>query len=586
MLVELTKMLHHRSHHSNKRGVLKSFCATLLVLLVSAAFVSQCRAATISVLPTSSRVSIGNIVTVKVAVSTLGKSINNAEATIAFPTDLLEVLSISKSSSIFSLWVEEPKFSNIDGKITFTGGVPNPGYVGDGGEAASITFKAKKAGSATITFLDAAVRENNGLGTDILTSKNTGTVIIDSAAILEVPAVTTSANTVPAKPVIISPTHPQQDAWYSGSSASFTWRMTDDITSIQTLLGKSANSTPTVTYDSTVTQRTVNNLVDGVFYFHLRYQNSVGWSPVAHYKIQIDSTPPERFVIQPRTEGASTVVRLDAVDALSGIDSYGVEIDGSVLARVKKESVADGLYTLPVQNQGEHELTIVAYDKAGNSTEARARYISPRIVAPKIQISSSQIMTGDPIRVTGTSAYPQSPVIVSVQFNDGEVEEYAATTEADGSFSVDHPGYKSSGSVAAWAQMVFTDTIKSPLSEKVFFEISDTPFVRTTKKVAYTMLVIIALVLLLIILAYVSYLGWHKFFGLRKKISREVDMTVTDIHKAMMLFREELGKQLSVLERTKEDRALNKKEEKIFKELQNSIDGIDDFIEKKLKKIR
>ncbi|MBP6858315.1 MAG: hypothetical protein KBC33_00575 [Candidatus Pacebacteria bacterium] len=579
-------MLHRLSHHNRNRGIRKILCSTLLVLCASVVFAGSSQAATISVMPSPSKVSIGNIVTVKVAVSTLGKSINNADAVIAFPTDMLEVLSISKAASIFSLWVEEPKFSNFDGKISFTGGLPSPGYIGDGGEIASITFKAKKAGSASVVFLEAAVRENNGLGTDILTAKNTGTIVIDSGALLEVPAVTTSANTVPAKPVIVSTTHSQQDSWYSGSTASFSWRMTDDVTSIQTLLGKSADSTPTVTYDSTVTQRTVNNLVDGVFYFHLRYQNSVGWSPVAHYKIQVDSTPPERFAIQPRTEGALTVVRLDAVDALSGIDSYSIEIDGSAVARVKKESVADGLYTLPVQNQGERELTVVAYDKAGNTTEARARYTSPRIVAPSIELPQSQIITGHPIEITGMSAYPQSPVTVFVQFEGGDIEEYAATTGADGSFSVDHPGFKSSGSVVAWAQMVFTNTIKSPASEKVFFEISDTLFVRTSKRVAYTMLIIIALILLLIILMYVSYLGWHKFFGLRRRIGREVDATVSDIHKAMMTFRQELGKQLAVLERMKEDRALNKKEEKIFKELQNNIDSIDDFIEKKLKKIR
>jgi hypothetical protein len=81
-------------------------------------------------------------------------------------------------------------------------------------------------------------------------------------------------------------------------------------------------------------------------------------------------------------------------------------------------------------------------------------------------------------------------------------------------------------------------------------------------------------------------MGWHKFFGLRKRLDIEMEEVVEGTHKALMLFKDELGNQLEVLEEAREDRVLNKKEEKIFKELQKNIDAIDDFISKRLKKIR
>jgi hypothetical protein len=93
-----------------------------------------------------------------------------------------------------------------------------------------------------------------------------------------------------------------------------------------------------------------------------------------------------------------------------------------------------------------------------------------------------------------------------------------------------------------------------------------------------------AIIILLGIL-FTLYLGWHKFFGLRRRINLEMQQNVKDVHKALVLFKDELSDQLEELENIKIDRDLNKKEERIFRELRNNIDNIDEFIEKKLKKI-
>ena len=83
------------------------------------AFSEQADAAALRMKPSQAEVTVGNIVRIQVAVDTQGKVINNTESVVQFPTDLLEVVSLDSASSIFSLWVENPSFSNTTGQVTF-----------------------------------------------------------------------------------------------------------------------------------------------------------------------------------------------------------------------------------------------------------------------------------------------------------------------------------------------------------------------------------------------------------------------------------------------------------------------------------
>jgi len=159
----------------------KTFLSTILIAALSLCVFNTVDAATLSFLPASPKVSVGDIVSVLVMVSTGGTAVNNAEGTILFPPDLLEVESINKSSSIFNLWIEEPEFSNYSGKISWNGGLPNPGFSGDGGEIMSVTFRAKSAGTASVMFSDPAVLANDGLGTNVLSGQSGAQITISAA---------------------------------------------------------------------------------------------------------------------------------------------------------------------------------------------------------------------------------------------------------------------------------------------------------------------------------------------------------------------------------------------------------------------
>jgi hypothetical protein len=119
-----------------------------------------------------STVTVGDTAVISFYIDTQSQIINNGEAVITYPKDIVSVNSISTQGSVFGMWVEQPSFSNATGKITFNGGVPNPGYQGARGLLFTAIVTAKKAGVATLAFSGASIRANDGLGTDVYTESS------------------------------------------------------------------------------------------------------------------------------------------------------------------------------------------------------------------------------------------------------------------------------------------------------------------------------------------------------------------------------------------------------------------------------
>ena len=95
--------------------------------------------------PSSGEYAVGGVFSVSVYVSSADQAMNAASGAISFPPDKLEVISLSKTGSIFTLWVQEPLFSNSSGAVNFEGIALNPGFTGIGGKLITVNFKAKAA---------------------------------------------------------------------------------------------------------------------------------------------------------------------------------------------------------------------------------------------------------------------------------------------------------------------------------------------------------------------------------------------------------------------------------------------------------
>lgn len=555
----------------------------ILIVLVFFACQTKASAASLSLLPNNSTVSVGNTFSIKVFVDTENRYINTTESVIEFPTDLLEVVSISKTPSIFSMWVEEPRINN--NIISFNGGIPTPGYKGQNGQILTILFKAKEKGIASIFFKDGSVRENDGLGTDVLTSKNKSNIEILGLKEVEIPRGENEVISVHKNPIITSSTHINQEMWYSNNTATFNWIVSSDVSHIESSFNKIPNSVPSIVYDKKVIEKTINNINDGTSYFHLGYIYEDGTSTVSHYKINIDTVVPELFTPTVRVNNLENIINLNAKDITSGIDHYEILIDSRETIKVSKNELIHNEYILPIMSEGNHNLTITAYDKAGNKKEVDLVVYSKNSV-PKIYLSSEEITRGESVSIYGTTDYPQTKVSVSLERRGDEIAKYYQTTGEDGSFSITTDKIKTSGYITVTAQTEFSDTFKSQFSQKVYLKVNQVKAVKITLSILYPVICLILIIGLFALLLLLIYLGWHKYFGLKRKIEYESKRTIKEINKEMEYLKEELDNQLITLEKTKIDRNLNKKEEEIFAKIQKNINKISDFIDKKLGKFK
>lgn len=122
----------------------------------------------------------GKIFSSAIRVTSLDNPLNAIEGTLRYSRDTIELIDISKSGSIVSIWLDGPIFSNKDGTISFSGGIPSPGFTGNGGRVLTLTFRAIADGPATITWERSAVLANDGRGTEILTSTEDANHIINN----------------------------------------------------------------------------------------------------------------------------------------------------------------------------------------------------------------------------------------------------------------------------------------------------------------------------------------------------------------------------------------------------------------------
>lgn len=362
---------------------------------------NNANAATLQINSTTSTFAPGSITTLSVVLNSEGEVINNAEAKIIFPADLLEVVSISKSNSVFSLWVEEPAYSNIAGTISFNGGVPTPGFNGSNGKAISIVVKAKKSGQADIIFSDAAVRANDGLGTDVLRVKSGKTLSIiknEETTIIETETPKPQASIMALQ--VTSPTHPSQELWYKNNKPTFKWKVPSGVDSIQTGISDSASGLPKVLFTPAISERTLGEQKEGIWYFSVRARKNGQWGPVSTYTIKIDNTIPQKNEVLFSYDDKEKILTIesDIIDDTSGLDHYEIFINDLLYKNIPSGDFANGIYNLEVDFPGYNTVKLVAFDRAGNSTESLGSFNS--ITTTKQNI--------DPIPA------PNKPLLISV----------------------------------------------------------------------------------------------------------------------------------------------------------------------------
>lgn len=324
--------------------------------------------------PSSGSKIVGDTFAIAVRVNTSGNSINASEGSVVFDHEKLQVTSVSKAGSIFTLWATEPSFSNADGTVQFAGGIPNPGYSGSNGVVVTINFKAKTAttikGFTDIVIVSGAVLANDGEGTNILSSLGKASYYIGPAGIsVTKPLIPTEIQPVQGM-VVTSTTHPNSEIWYSNNDPIFNWELPDNVDTVSYLVTDKPTSNPGTIPDGLVNEAKFTDIADGINYFHLRFRVRDTWGPVGHFKFQVHTRPPEVFsIIVTDDNTKEPKLTFETSDTQLGVDHYEIKIDRDDWITVDK-ALAGKPYTLHDLSYGEHQVLVNAVDVVGNITTA------------------------------------------------------------------------------------------------------------------------------------------------------------------------------------------------------------------------
>ncbi len=328
--------------------------------------------ATLSLSPASGTFTVGGTFSVSVILNTAGQAVNAIEANLSFSPDKLQVVSPLIGTSIIGVWTNQPNFDNQKGFLSFQGGLPDPGITTSRGVVATITFRVRSVGAATVKFLDSSkVLLNDGLATDFLANTSSGIYN------LTLPA--------PAGPLVISETHPDQSVWYKNTTAVFRWSNTLPVNGYSYILNDEPIDIPDDIVDGKADNVLYKGLSNRIHFFHVKALRDGVWGDTSHYAVKVDSLAPADFPIKispaSRTSSTKPLVAFVTSDALSGIDHYELKIisrqivDAPDGGQKKPFFIEASSPHSPDLALGKYDVIVRAYDKAGNFREVSQRLI-------------------------------------------------------------------------------------------------------------------------------------------------------------------------------------------------------------------
>lgn len=155
--------------HKHRRKIIATHSVIIVTLLASGAVTFNAGKTTLY-LDThgTSLIEPGKTADIDIDIDT-SVPVNAMSATITFPSDLLEVVSMSKEHSFIDLWTEETVIDEESGMVHWSGGTLRKGGLVGTSTALSLRVRAKKPGTAEIAFKDAQILASDGRGTSVET---------------------------------------------------------------------------------------------------------------------------------------------------------------------------------------------------------------------------------------------------------------------------------------------------------------------------------------------------------------------------------------------------------------------------------
>ncbi|HVY56000.1 MAG TPA: hypothetical protein VHC46_09620, partial [Thermodesulfobacteriota bacterium] len=506
---------------------------------------------TLYVSPSSGSYTPGQTFSARVYVSSLAQAINAVSGTVTFPVEKLQVVSVSKTGSILTLWVQDPSFSNSQGTVSFEGVVPNPGFSGSGGSLVTITFRVVGQGTAQIKFSSGSVLANDGSGTNILKNLYNATYMLSGSTEPASPAPTVSAPATdsepavdplaPKKPIVRSSTYPDSTHWYAVHEGAFSWDVPGDVSSARILLGRLPGSTPTVVYTPAIESKTIPDIEDGVWYLHVQFKNDHGWGAINHYLFKVDGTKPESFVIKPLSTSDDTdptpQFSFNATDSGSGIDHYTVQID--LKDPITWRDDGTSVFTAPTLSPGPHTIIAKAFDEANNFTSTSIDFSVAGITAPKITSYPEKISDSSPLVVKGVSS-PNAMVKAVLAKSDDDPFTQTVTSDNQGNWAVVFDSELPSGAYKLTAVAMDKRGAQSePSPEKVVL-VRTSWLISLGYSVMSALAITVPIAALAFAIVFIFMFGFHKIRIMKKKLRKELHDVERMVDKAFALLKEDV----------------------------------------------
>ena len=575
----------------------KKILISLLLFLFLPSFILAEGKAKLFLSPSSGTFNVGKTFNVSIKVdSGGGVGINAAETVLKYDPQYLTVNSLSKSGSIFTLWPVEPSFSNTEGKITFGGGSPTA-YTGNSGTIVTITFLAKKEGKTEVKFSSGSVLAADGMGTDVLGQMLSATFDLKTTGEgppkEEKPKEEVPTGKLPLLPEVSSPSHPDPQKWYANNNPEFNWKLPLDVIGVSLLFNEKPASNPGTVSQGLIESKKYEKVEDGVWYFHIRFQNKAGWGPILHRQVLIDTQPPEPFDLTIKREDSfdpKPILQFFATDTLSGIEKYQILVDEKEVAIVSPEALEKNpFFELQPLVPGKHLIQVKAIDKAGNnqltSKEIEVEPLRPPVFVslasklgefslqpPQISKIPPKISTEDWLIIKGTSVYSEATVKIFIARTKGKEEPIVkeVKTDRDGNWFLIFDQKLEKGEYLIWAQLFDKRGAQSPETDKIALKVVSLSIFQK-----YFLLIIILLILIIILL--ILYIFYQ-----RKKHKKEIEIIKKEYHqlkdKISRMFsalREEVKEQVEILDKRP---GLSRAEKELHDKLKEALEISEAFL--------
>lgn len=559
----------------------------LRILFIAGVFLIPAisHAADLGFFPSTVSRTVGNTFVISVFVSSPVAAINGASGVVSFPTNTLEVVSVSKTNSVMNLWVQEPSFSNAQGTINFEGITLNPGFTGNQGTVIAITFRAKSAGVAALTFNSGSILANDGAGTNVLKNLGSANFSIQSGTTEVSETISTTPVSAGTGPTITSTTHPDKAKWYSNNTPEFSWQLPEGALEARTLIGKSSSGVPTVRYSPPISRKKVDALPDGTYYFSLQIRTDEGWGEIGRYRVNIDTTPPSPFTVTfPHGNKGwepQPVILFNTTDNESGISKYDVKIGNGGPERVAPLATSNP-YPLPLQFPGTHTVTVTAIDEAGNTRTASEDFTIESIDAPIITYYHEEIESGDIIKIRGTT-YPNSDVTVYFRDKNEVITEEFTKSNVSGDFAVVATKRLDPGVYTFTARVKDGRGAQSQETSPLTIVVNSRFLAELTELVLNYLSVAILIILALAALVGGGAYAWYHSLGLVRRLRRESREAEKVLEKSFTILRKDIAVHVAKLKAVK--RKLTAEEVEFLEQFEEELGEAEEAIAKEIKNV-